>query len=498
MVKLLEKGLPYLFRVQPALSERDAFRGIRLLKLEGAAMISMLTLQGGPFLVAFAVSLGATNYEVGLLVTIALLSQFMQIPGLYLVKHLKRRRLVVVSTLTVSRLSWVFIIAIPFLFLDRGITFLLQWLLLISLVGAMAAPAWNSWIRDLVPEEQLGAVFSRRLYWSTIFALVLTLSGGYFVDWWEAHFPEVPLYGYSILFALGLVFGIVGLAALTLMPETEMVADEDMSTAELLTKPLQDGNFRSLVYFIMFWNFAINLAAPFFVIYMLKRIGLSIFAITALAVLSYLTNIVFLRVWGRLADSYSNKSVLAVSGPLFLLAILGWSFTTMPERHALTVPLLILIHILSGISLSGVSLASVNIALKLSPRGLAHSYTAVYGMAGAGVGALAPLAGGVFADFFAVRELAITLSWVEPAREFSVYALNFKALDFLFFFAFLAGLVSMAQLAKVKEEGDVDHEEIREQLLAEVAGPFRSFAAMAGVRHLVTIPLSAVHKFITK
>jgi MFS family permease len=498
MIRLLEKLIPYLFRVQDTLSEKESLRGIRLLKLDGVAGISMITLQGGPFLVAFAVALGATNYEVGLLMTIALVSQFMQIPGLYLLKKVKRRRLVAVSALTVSRLSWVFIIAIPFLFLDRGITFLLHWLIFISLVGALAAPAWNSWVRDLVPEDRLGAVFSRRMYWSTIFALILTLSGGYFVDWWGKNHPEAPLYAYSMVFSLGLVFGIIGLAALTMMPETEMVVDEDMPASGLLAKPLQDGNFRSLVYFIMIWNFAINLAAPFFVIYMLKRIELSIFTITALSVLSYLTNIVFLRIWGRFADTYSNKSVLAVSGPLFLLVILGWSFTTMPERHMFTIPILIIIHILSGMSLSGVSLASVNIALKLSPRGYAHVYTAVYGMAGAATGAMAPLFGGVFADFFSVRELAITVSWFEPGREFSVYALNFKALDFLFVFAFLVGLVSIAQLAKVREAGDVDHDEIREQLLAEVVGPFRSFSAMAGVRHLVTIPFSAMHRLIKR
>jgi DNA-binding transcriptional LysR family regulator len=64
------------------------------------------------------------------------------------------------------------------------------------------------------------------------------------------------------------------------------------------------------------WTFAVNMATPFFVVYMIDRLDLSLTLVTALLVLSQLANIMSLKAWGRIADRFSNKSVLAVAGPL--------------------------------------------------------------------------------------------------------------------------------------------------------------------------------------
>ena len=42
----------------------------------------------------------------------------------------------------------------------------------------------------------------------------------------------------------------------------------DKHWLSLLTTPLRDSNFRHLVLFLSSWNFAVNLAAPFFTVYM--------------------------------------------------------------------------------------------------------------------------------------------------------------------------------------------------------------------------------------
>ena len=113
----------------------------------------------------------------------------------------------------------------------------------------------------------------------------------------------------------------------------------------MLVRPFEDINFRSLVMFLGSWNFAINLAAPFFTVYMLQRLGLEMSLIIGLTVLSQLMHFAFLGLWGKFTDRFSFKSVLGISRPLFVLCILAWAFTTMRERNILTVPLLIVIHI---------------------------------------------------------------------------------------------------------------------------------------------------------
>ncbi len=486
-----------LFRTQERLDERDVHRGTRTLMVDGVCSASMVTLQGGPFLAAFVLAIGGSAYEVGLLATIAFGSQLMQLPGLYLLTRLPKRRGLVVLAAGLSRLLWLPIVLIPVLFLNRGVTFLMQWLVLAAMVGALAGPAWNSLIRDVIPQEKMGHVFSRRMALSTTFALSLTLLGGFFIDAWKGWFAgdaSAAAFGYALLFAVGLGFGLIGLIAVSRLPEPTMQAQSGQSILELLAKPVRDTNFRGLLRFIAFWNFSVNLAAPFFIIYLLNRIGLSLSWVTALTVTSQLTNLIFLRIWGRLADRYSNKSVLAVSGPLFLLAVLGWTFTTMPDRYALTLPLLFAIHILSGMSLAGVSLASANIALKLSPPGQAHAYMAAYGLAGAVTGAVAPMIGGVVADFFAVRELAIPIQWRSPAGEVQVYAMHFASLDFLFGLAFVLGLVSLKLLGKVTEAGEVEEQVVRDEFRQEVLSTARSVSTVPGVRYLVGMPVAMLYR----
>ncbi|MFP4521205.1 MAG: MFS transporter [Fibrobacterota bacterium] len=491
---LLKSPLQNLLETKEELTEDDYKKSVNMVTTDGICSMGMGTLQGGVFLSAFAVALGATNYEIGLIASVGFLAQFMQLAGLMLVKLLKRRKVIVVAGAGMARLTWIFIILTPVLFLDKGMSFFLQWFILSAFIGGLVGPGWNSLLRDVIPQENMGKIFAKRMMYGTALALTLNLTGGYFVDWWGNSFPNNNLYAYSILFSLALILGITGVFSISKIPEPEADFDEKEPFFSMLKKPIEDGNFRSLLVFMGFWTFAVNLAGPFFIIYMLKRIGLSVFMVTILTVTSQASNILFLRIWGRLADRFSNKSVLSVSGPLFMLVVLGWTFTTMPEKYFLTVPLLFLIHFLSGASTAGVSISSANIALKLSPKGSAHTYMTLFGLTGALTGSLAPMLGGMFADFFSVRELSIAFNWSDPVKQLSIYALNLKALDFLFMISFFVGLYSIHRLSFVKESGEVEEIEVLNQLRDEVSQPLRSVASVEGMRRMTLLPFNVLRK----
>lgn len=454
--------------------------------------MGMGALAGGPFLAAFALAIGASNYEIGMLATIALLSQLMQLPGLVLINYFPKRRAFVTVLAGASRLLWLFIILIPLLFVNRGMAFLLQWYLVSALVGAAAGPAWNSLLRDIVPKDSFGRVFAQRMTMGTALALGLTLGGGWFVDHWKAAWPDTALYAYSVLFAIGLGLGLIATFAVSRLPEPTMKIDSKVSLLDLVTDPIKDANFRRLLVFLAFWSFAVNMAGPFFVIYMLQRIGISFSLVTLLTVTSLVANLLFLKIWGKLADRYSCKSVLAASGPLFLVSVLAWCFTTMPERYFLTVPILFMIHALSGIGLAGVNISAAGIALKLSPNEKAHGYMTVFGLVGALAGACGPLFSGLLADFFSARELSMALNWSEPSRQLSVYALNFKALDFVFLIAFVIGMFAMRKLAAVKEEGEVPSDKVISELLDQVFMPMKMVSSVEGLRNRVAHPVASI------
>ena len=95
----------------------------------------------------------------------------------------------------------------------------------------------------------------------------------------------------------------------------------------LLTAPFRDRNFRRLIVFLSSWNFAANLAAPFFAVYMLRTLGYSMTIVIVLTTASQLSNLAALGLWGTLIDRFSNKAVLEISAPLFLACTLAWTFT---------------------------------------------------------------------------------------------------------------------------------------------------------------------------
>ena len=81
---------------------------------------------------------------------------------------------------------------------------------------------------------------------------------------------------------------------------------------ELLRKPLRDANFRRLRCFVVSWQFAINLATPFFTVFIVRQLGFDVSFVLVLSVISQSANILALRSWGALSDRFANKSVLAV------------------------------------------------------------------------------------------------------------------------------------------------------------------------------------------
>jgi len=378
--------------------------------------------------------------------------------------------MIVLCALT-ARLLWILIVCLPFVREKASVRFLLTVLVSIGFIAAIPGPAWHSLVRSLIPVDSLGEVFSKRMAWGTIVGLCLTLGGGFFVDAWPTFSGRPPLEAYSVLFSIGILFGLTGVVAITRLPEPPMEGDHSESFRSLVRLPLRDAGFRSLLGFIAFWNFSINLATPFFVVYMLERLKLPMRAVTALIVLQQLVSVLSVRIWGTLSDRFSNKAVLSTSVPLAITAVAAWSFTTLPERFALSIPLLIAIQIGIGFSLSAIPLSITNLALKQSPPGVTHAYMTIADLAGAPSGAIAPLMGGWMMDFFAGRHFALTLQWSNPINQFSVHVLSIRGLDFVFLISAAAGLIAAQWLALIPEPGETG--KILWEFKEELSLPFR-------------------------
>lgn len=478
------------FKSKENLKESEVEKGLKFILFDGVTSHLMGVLTGGVFLVAVALHLGASNFQIGLLAAIPPLVQLVQLPAIFIIEKIKSRKTVSIYSAFTGRLIWFIIAAIPFAFnASAGFSILISCILASSLLAGIGGCAWNSWMRDLVPENRMGSFFSRRLQVAIVLGILVSLLASVLIDRWELIFGSQQIFAYSALFALGASIGLVGVFLLAKVPEKRMAAQK-LNFFKLILKPFKDLNFRRLMLFLASWSFAVNLAAPFFTVYMLKRLELSMSLIVVLSIVSQVCNFTFLGVWGKQADRFSNKSVLAVSCPLFMVSVLAWAFTTLPDKYFLTMPLLFLIHMIMGTAMAGVTIASGNISLKLAPRGEATAYLATNTLVNSFAAGIAPVIGGKFADFFALRNLSVLLQWSGPVKEFTLQTLSFQHWDFFFVFAFMVGFYALHRLSLIKEEGEVDEKIVRSEFIASVKRPLRSLSSGAGLLQVISYPFN--------
>jgi MFS family permease len=453
----------------------------------------MMVLSTGPFLVAFALILGGSNTTIGMLAAVGPLAQLLQIPAIFLVENIRRRKAITVVSAVMGRSSLFGMAMLPWLAPEKyRIPLFVLFLACHYGIGAIAGCAFSSWLRDLIPGDRMGAFFARRLTFSTAAGALLGLLGGVAIDVYRANFDN-PAGAYTIVFSLAGLAGMVSVFFMGRTAEPTMPPEESVSLWKMLFRPFRDTNFRNLLIFLAWWSAAVNFAAPFFTVYLLHRIGLNMTWVLLLSVVSQITNVLFFGVWGRLSDQFTNKSVLVFSVPLFFISFLFWPFTTLPERHIMSIPLLIAIHVIAGMATAGVALCANNLAMKTAPYGKAASYLAVNALVSGAAATVSPVLAGFAADWFEPYELQLTLSFTNWTKEYSALELptfDLKGLDFVFVIAFFIGVYCFHRLLAVREKGEVTEQVLRQAFLGEIARMVRQVSSVAGLRQIVSFPFA--------
>ena len=482
------------FATVERMSDVELERSLGNLVRDGAWAQASGALTGGVLLVGYGLALGASNFVIGLLAAVPFLAQLAQVPTILLVERLRARRLITVASLGLARFLLVPLALLPFLEAPP----LAQALLILgvgvaALLNAMSACSWNSWIHDLVPERMLGSFFARRMFYATGFTVFIGIGAGVFVDWWGRFRPDAPAYAYSALFVVGAAAGAVSLRYLARVAEPAMVPPErKIHLGRMLAEPFRDRNFRRLIWFLGSWQFATNLAAPFFTVYLVSQLGYDMTLVTILMVVSQMANVLVLRMWGQLSDRFSNKAVLRVCGPLFLACIFAWTLVALPEKHAWTIALLTLLHVAMGLAAAGVTLASGNMGLKLAPRGRGTAYLAAGSIVNSLAAGIAPIVGGLFADDFAARELSLILRWTSGPEATEFVTLRLRHWDFFFLLAAVLGLYALHRLTLVQEQGQGEDRMMMTEVIAEARRAVASLSSVAGLRLMTTFPFGRI------
>jgi len=473
-------------------AEREA--GLQNMVKEAAYSSGTTALTSGVILTALALHLGASNLMIGLLASAPFLSQLLQGPAIIMVERLRARKRIAVLSSVIGRVMLFLMGLSSFLPAPFAIAAVVVGQCVLCGFGAIGGCAWNSWVRDLTPESVMGKIFARR----TIRATAVSLAAGLFAAVALDQTPsesDLRSLAFLGLYALGGLAGLWSAIIVARIPEPAMPESSDgpISLIKLIRRPLRDHNFRRLIVFLSSWQFAVNLATPFFTVYMVNQLGLDMTFVVILSITSQIANIATLRAWGTFTDRFANKSVLLIAAPAYILSIVAMILAPNFTPTGLHVYLVVL-HLLMGASVAGVTLATTNIALKLSPRGSATAYVATNALVTSLAAGLAPILGGAFADFFSARRLELLIRWTSPDNVILLTPLRLAHWEFYFLLAGLLGLFALHRLSLVNEEGEIKRSEMMQQVLDETFRTVRNVSSVAGLRAATVVPAGLIRE----
>lgn len=384
-----------LARSAPQPLERQHLRGLRYFWLDGLFSAISDNFYLG-FITLFALAYGASNSQIGTLTAVAnLLGALSFLPGARLVERIGRRKSVVVWTGGgFGRLALLFLALLPFL-VTRPEWAILAIIALNGLRAFMANlgnPAWTAIVADLVPEPMRGRYFGSRNIAMGAAALVIAPLAGRLIALLNGQGGR-PVLGYQAAFLLAFAFGLVATVSYQRMPEPQAAAPTKAATRQANWRQAFGLHpaFTGLVISAFIWNLSLQVAAPFFNVYLVKNLGASTALVGLVASVSSLTALVGQRVFGRLLDSRGAIWVQRVTGLLIPGLPLAWIFITEPWQVGL-------INTFGGFLWAGYNLANFNLLLEMTPEAQRPRAVALYQTVVFTSAVLGPLLGGYLAD----------------------------------------------------------------------------------------------------
>ena len=448
------------FTTSAVLSETQIASGEQAILKDSLAGEAMVNLSGGAFITAMAIHLGASNFQIGLLASLPILTNIFQLLSIWLVKRYNNRRAVAVFSSFLGRFPMLFAGFLPFIFTTAvGLKLLLAILFVHYFFGSVAGASWNAWVKDLIPEKRLGSFFSHRTKLVTILSAVLGLAISFSIDYVRVNFPEFLTLTYYGIFVTGGLVGLLGVYWLAKAPEPTPLPVEE-NVFDQFKKPLGDKNFRNLLIFNAAWAFSLNMAVPFFTVFLMKTMGLPLSYVIGFTILAQISNIFTIKTLGKFTDRFSNKTIISICAPVYITCILSWMYATVPDTKMYGVIFLAVISIISGTATGGINLALNNIGMKLAPRREAMAYMSSLNMVVAFFSAISPIIAGLLADALAGEQLLWTIQMKGTEGIRSLEIINLQGWAFLFVIGGLLAAASLRLLSKVKEKGEIQRERV--------------------------------------
>ncbi len=377
----------------------------------------------GPFVAVFAIKLGATDTQIGLLTSLpALVLIISTLPAARIINKYRRLIPLSVKSLALVRFFYLPIVLMPFLIRSHRAEFFIICIVLMNFPAALANIAFTTMMGNVLPPESRSRVVGNRSIIMGTTQVGATPLAGKLLD-----ILPFPL-NYQLIYLVAFFTSMISLKYIRRI-EVKDIPLPPPKIRRPITKQLKGfgrmiSENRSFFYFclsslVLHWGLFIP--APLFPIYLVKYLGATNSWIGMLSIITSAAAILTYRRWTRLINKRGNYYILLLStGGLVLYPfIIGFTYNLWPYIPN---------SIIAGVFSAGFNLAFFNALMDFCPEERRASFVAVYSMLMNTAAFLAPLVGTfligilqinlVFFIASGVRLIGVILFWrlLKPAR----------------------------------------------------------------------------------
>jgi MFS family permease len=303
-------------------------KSLRYSLFDGTSSAAMIGF-GESFFIPYALLMNATTLQIALLSSLPqALGSLIQVFSNWLIRGLgSRKRLVIYAAVFQG-----------FMFIPITLTFfsgkfrvwqLLGLICLYWAFGMILSPAWNSWMGDLVNENRRGAYFGRRskLTGASTF-LAMLLAGIILQQSGHRGSGDAYISGFAIIFMLAFASRMTSVSFLSKKYEPTYAVSREAEFGFLdFLKQARFRNYGRFVTYLAFMNFAVFLSSPFFTPYMLNDLRMDYLTFTIVNAVAIVVKVLSIPVWGRAADRFGARRVLALTGMVMPIVPILWLFS---------------------------------------------------------------------------------------------------------------------------------------------------------------------------
>ena len=317
----------------------------------------------GPILSGFALQIGLSQAQIGYLASFVSMFGAWQLIGSSLTRGLPRKRRFCVTLGLIEITAGSLVVSTALLPAGSRFYALGGLLAIAYLLGNTVNPIFNSWLSNVLPADVRGSYTGRRMMYVAVTGMVWLYLASRWLDW------RPGMTGFTVVFALGWVAGILGYVMMALTAYPRITVEEPQGFGGALTTPLRDPRYRALVLFMVTWLGSAMMSGAFYSVYMLQDLQLSYARVAIYINITLLLMMVSYRVWGIFVQRYGSRPVAQLNIIPYVAAVAMWAFIG-PSNYLWLIPIQ---RALAGICWSGVEIANSTLLYKIVPAGRENS-----------------------------------------------------------------------------------------------------------------------------